>query len=562
MPRITINGKDLEFTKGQTILQVALDNEIEIPHYCYHPGLSIVANCRICLAEVWAPNPKTNQLEAIPKLLPTCQTPAGEHQVVYTDSPKAIANQKAVMEYLLINHPVDCAVCDQAGECHLQDYSYQYGRSQARFAEEKIKQPKKDVGKHVLLYSDRCIMCTRCVRFTREVTGTGELMVTGRGATEQIDVFPGVPVDNELSANVIDICPVGALLDKDFLFQQRVWLLTKTPSIDGITASGDNISIEHNKGIIYRIKPRVNMDVNKWWITDEVRYGWKHVHSDQRITMPQVKGEEPYQSSEAPLAYEAAYALVNRRLAEAGRMALLVSPMLSCEDAYLLATYVRSIDPDAILAMGPVPRHGQDKTFPGSSAGAGFKLYAEKAPNARGVRRVLSKMSDSVLDFEAFTKALQKESSINAVVLTGNYPSDWATGALLAALDAGESRQNGRFVALIDTLNTKLVDRADVVIPGATWTEKAGVFENANGRLQAFERAITPIDYTKSESQIALDLAAASAASDLGLQHAIYNPAVVRQTIASTLGLPEFIQNVHYPAVLGEVESDMALIEL
>src|SRR5687767_8627116 len=130
MPRITINGKDLEFTKGQTILQVALDNEIEIPHYCYHPGLSIVANCRICLAEVWAPNSKTNQLEAIPKLLPTCQTPAGENQVVYTDSPKAIANQKAVMEYLLINHPVDCAVCDQAGECHLQDYSYQYGRSQ------------------------------------------------------------------------------------------------------------------------------------------------------------------------------------------------------------------------------------------------------------------------------------------------------------------------------------------------------------------------------------------------------------------------------------------------
>src|SRR5687768_1116787 len=133
MPRITINGKELEFQKGQTILQAALDHEIEIPHYCYHPGLSIVANCRICLGEVWAPNPKTGKLEAIPKLVPTCQHAAADGQVVYTDTPKAIANQKAVMEYLLINHPVDCAVCDQAGECHLQDYSYQFGRGMARF---------------------------------------------------------------------------------------------------------------------------------------------------------------------------------------------------------------------------------------------------------------------------------------------------------------------------------------------------------------------------------------------------------------------------------------------
>ncbi|MHC5028692.1 MAG: 2Fe-2S iron-sulfur cluster-binding protein, partial [Planctomycetota bacterium] len=147
MPTITIDGRELEFEQGQTILQVALENEIEIPHYCYHDGLSIVANCRICLAEVWAPNPRNdNKLEAIPKLLPTCQTPAGVDQVVHTHSPKSIANQKAVMEYLLINHPVDCAVCDQAGECHLQDYSYQYGRSQARFQEQKIKQPKKDIG--------------------------------------------------------------------------------------------------------------------------------------------------------------------------------------------------------------------------------------------------------------------------------------------------------------------------------------------------------------------------------------------------------------------------------
>lgn len=551
MPKITINGKEVEFTKGQTILQAALENDIAIPYYCYHPGLTIVANCRICLGEVWAPNPKSGKLEAIPKLMPTCQTQCGEGQVVYTDSPKSIANQKSVMEYLLINHPVDCSVCDQAGECLLQDFSYQYGRSQARFAEEKIKQPKKDMGEHVLLYADRCIMCTRCVRFTREVTGTGELMVDGRGAKEQIDIFPGVPLNNELSANVVDICPVGALLDKDFLFQQRVWFLNKTPSIDGITASGDNISIEHNKGVIFRIKPRTNMEVNKWWITDEVRYGWKHVHSDQRITLPGLKSREPFEPTEAPLAYEAAYEEVNSRLSRAKRIALMVSPMLSCEDAYLLASYVLSIDPQAILCVGPVPMSGQDKTFPG-----GFKLFAEKAPNARGVRRVLCKLAKSgkVFEFDALAAALQKDSQIDALVLTGNYPSDWPTAALLNAIDAVK----GRFVALIDTLHTRLVERADVVIPGATWAEKAGVFENATNRLQAFERAIEPIDYVKTEAQIALDLIAARG----GDRPAAFNAAMVRKQMALAHDLQEFLQSVHHAPVIEEIEPDMELVEL
>ncbi|MHC4320464.1 MAG: 2Fe-2S iron-sulfur cluster-binding protein, partial [Planctomycetota bacterium] len=180
MPTINIDGKDCEYQSGAMILQVALDHGIEIPHYCYHPGLSIAASCRICLVEVWAPNPRAdNKLEPIPKLLPACQTQAGDGQVVYSDSPKAIANQRAVMEYLLINHPVDCPVCDQAGECYLQDYAYQFGRGVSRFSEQKLKQPKKDLGPNVLLYADRCIMCTRCVRFCREVTGTGEMMVEG-----------------------------------------------------------------------------------------------------------------------------------------------------------------------------------------------------------------------------------------------------------------------------------------------------------------------------------------------------------------------------------------------
>lgn len=550
MPSITINGKEVPFEPGQNILQVALDNELEIPHYCFHPGMSVVASCRICLAEVWAPNPRNdNKLEPIPKLLPTCQTAAADGQVVFTDSPKAIANQKLVMEDLLINHPVDCAVCDQAGECLLQDYSYQYGRSQSRFQERKIKQPKKDLGPHVLLYSDRCIMCSRCVRFCREITGTGEIAVEGRGAMEQIDIFPGMALDNELSANVVDLCPVGALLDKDFLFQQRVWFLKKTPSIDGITASGDNISIEHNKGVIYRIKPRTNLDVNRWWITDEVRYGWKFIHSEDRLRMPAVKGEDAFEDVEAPLAYEAAYTRVNDGLSGADSVTLLVSPMLSCEEAYLLAKFVQQHKADATLAVGPVPTVGENKTFKD-----GFTMYAEKAPNARGVKRVLSAMSKNVLDYSGFMDAMRQAKGNSAVVMTGNYPSEWITQDMADAL-------KNIFLVLIDTLSNRLVDQSDVLIPGATWAEKSGTFENANNRLQAFERAIDPIDFVKSEAQVALDLSAMASEGRVGAAPK-YNAANVRQQMAQSLGLSEFTSEIHLPAGQETVESDMQLVEL
>ena len=550
MPTITINDKVCQFEPGQVILQVALDHEIEIPHYCYHPGLSIVANCRICLAEVWAPNPRNdNKLEPIPKLLPTCQSTAGEGQVVYTDSPKAIANQKAVMEYLLINHPVDCPVCDQAGECYLQDYAYQYGRGVSRFQEPKIKQLKKDLGPHVLLYADRCIMCTRCVRFAQEVTGTSELLVQGRGATEQIDVFPGIALDNELSANVIDICPVGALLDKDFLFQQRVWYLKSTPSIDGLTCSGDNIWIEHNQGKIYRLRPRTNMDVNTWWITDEVRYGWKFVHDENRLTLPAIRGEDPYERTEAPLAYESAYAKTNELLDAAKHIAVMISPMLTCEDAYLLARYALEHDAEVTLSIGPVPRHGKDKTFPG-----GFTMYAEKAPNARGVRRVLEKFSANVLDYEAFLGRLRSNKGIDTLLITGNYDSDWVTADFIKAL---ENRAD-RAVILIDTLPTALIDRAAVVIPGATWAEKAGTFENVNNRLQAFDRAIKPIDYCKSEAQIALDLEA----DRTGEEPVVYGAEQIRRTMADVHALGEFVNDVHLPPEAQTVESDMEIVEL
>jgi NADH-quinone oxidoreductase subunit G len=552
MPELTINGKKHAFKPGQTILQAALDQGVEVPHYCYHPGLSVVANCRICLGEVWAPNPRTGKLEAFPKLVPTCQQAASEGMVVYTDSPKAVANQKSVMEFLLINHPVDCPVCDQAGECHLQDYSYQYGRGQSRFTEAKNKQPKKDVGPNILLYSDRCIMCTRCVRFTREVTGTNELMVDGRGATEQIDIFPGMALNNELAGNVVDLCPVGALLDKDFLFQQRVWFLKKTPSIDGITASGDNISVEHNDGRVYRIKPRVNEAVNKWWITDEVRYGWKFVHSESRITMPAIKGKPAFDALKPMEAWRDATAAVEIAMkaltASKKNLALLVSPMLSCEDAYHLARYALKVDPEAMLAIGPVPFLGEDKTFPG-----GFTIRAEKAPNARGVRRVLEALAGGkpVANAQGFESALAS-GKFAAAIVTGNYPSDWVTPSLLKALSGLTT------VVAIDTLANAITAMASVVLPGAVWIEKSGSFENANSRLQAFEKAIDPIEHAKSEAQIALNLLGAR----IGKPAADYCPATTRSEMSKVAGLDSMSNALHAPEHSETVESDMQMVEL
>lgn len=552
MPSITINGTQIEFDPGINVLQLAIDHGIEIPHYCYHESLSIPANCRICLAEVWQPNPRNeNKLESMGKLIPTCSLPAADGMVIDTETPKAIGNQKAVMEYLLINHPVDCPVCDQAGECHLQDYSYQYGRGQSRFQEDKNKQPKKDIGPNVLLYSDRCIMCTRCVRFTREVTGTDELFIDGRGSQNQIDVFPGAALDNELASNVIDLCPVGALLDKDFLFQQRVWYLKSAASIDPITASGDNIYVEYNDAQVYRVKPRQNDDVNGFWITDEVRYGWKFVHAEDRIEIPAVAGEDVFDEKLAREAWSIGIAETNRLAREAveqgSGLAMLVSPMLSCEDAFLLATWAQAIDPKAIFGVGPVLHKGEEKTFPG-----GFRTCSEKAPNARGVRMVLEACTSTApLEVDAFFDRIAK--GIGCLVVTGNQPSAWVTEPALDSIKA-----SGANVIQLDTLPNRLTPLASVVLPTATFAEKSGTFQNRDGRLQAFERAIAPLFYCKSECQLALDLIAALR----GESSQRYDAVAVRTSMAGVTGL-EAMSEVQTPVVkAARTENDQVLIPL
>ncbi|MEM7709710.1 MAG: molybdopterin-dependent oxidoreductase, partial [Pseudomonadota bacterium] len=488
----------------------------------------------------------------------------------------------------LINHPLDCPVCDQSGECFLQDYSYKYGRGVSRFEETKLKQAKKDLGPHVYIYADRCIMCTRCVRFAREIPETAEIMIDGRGNQSQIDVFPGVALDNELSANVIDLCPVGALLDKDFLFAQRVWFLKNTPSIDGITASGDNISIEHNEGKIYRFKPRTNMDVNKWWITDEVRYGWKFVHSDNRLQSPQHRRFGTLVDTDFSRAMEDAIELITERTVNAGkRLMVMVSPMLSCEDAYALATLARSIDEVAILGLGPVPIDGEDKHFPPSAPEDDpkrFTMYAEKAPNERGVRRVLDAINKHRSpSYDTLVKKLKGEADVGAIILTGNYPSAWATDELMEQLITPA-------VVMIDTLDSRIREVADIVLPSVTWTEKAGTFENANNLLQTFEQAIPVVTNAKSEGQIAADMTALLKGRELDRpstnyaqvivdegpgqvpgatdvisipRATLFNPANTRQEMAENHpALEVFTTDVRTPKTEAVRETDMEMVEL
>jgi len=304
---------------------------------------------------------------------------------------------------------------------------------------------------------------------------------------------------------------------------------------------------------VYRVKPRANDAVNKWWITDEVRYGWKFVHSDSRLTMPSVKGGDAFDPLRPVEAWQAAVAAVDGamttlRTVAKKHLALLVSPMLSCEDAYHLARYALSVDPDALLALGPVPTQGQDKTFPG-----GFTIRAEKAPNARGVRRVLEALAGGrpVANAQGFEQALAS-GQYGAALVTGNYPSNWVTPSMAAALKGVAT------VVAIDTLPNAVTEMATVVLPGAAWVEKAGSFENATNRLQGFEQAIDPVEFAKSESQIALDLAAARA----GKPAARFDAGATRAEMAKVAGLESMTSAHHAPEASATVESDMVLVEI
>ncbi|MEP0847210.1 MAG: (2Fe-2S)-binding protein [Phycisphaerae bacterium] len=497
MPKIIIDGKTVECREGIPVLQAALEAGWDVPHYCYHPGLSIVASCRLCLMEMKMPHPQTQELAWAPKLFPSCQTPVKDGMEVRFHSPAVERNQKHVMEYYLLNHPLDCPVCDKAGECCLQDYSERFGNASSRMIDEKYKNPKKDIGSKTLLYQDRCVLCTRCVRFADEVAGSGELRVIDRGHRAEIDVFPGVPLENELQGNVVDLCPVGALLSKDFLFKQRVWLLESTPSISPADSGGAAIWIDHNEQGIHRVRPRWNEKANGYWISDEQRWNWRYVHGDRRLRAPGVRRGGDLQ----PARWEELPEIVRYRFSQAAAAdggaacAAVLSPMMSCEEAWLLATFMRGVAPQSTLALGFVPVDGADKRFP-----KGFTIRAEKCPNRRGIERLIEHFGGATLKFDELVKSAA-EGKFKAAYVVGGYPTTWVAKEHAAALAKIET------LVVHDIFPSLLDASAAVQIPGASWAEREGTFMNCDGLLQPFERALRPLDGVKPDGQFLHELA-------------------------------------------------------
>jgi len=447
---------------------------IEIPHYCWHAGLSVVASCRMCLVESGTRNAETGEINVVPKLVPACQTPAKDNTVFVTNSDRVKQSRAFVEEALLMDHPIDCPICDKAGECHLQDYYFEHGQAQRRADIRPFTSKKRDVGPTVTLFVDRCVMCTRCVRFTREISGTSELMVIDRGSHDEIDVFPGHPLDNRMSGNVVDLCPVGALGDKDFLYEQRVWFMEKHDGVCTGCSTGCSIYVEENQDTVYRLKPRENPRINQWWMCDEGRYGYHHVHSTKRL----VGAVRRDRSGTTAIEWEQVFTELPKSLASAGPLAAVLSPHLTVEEAYLLATYIRGLDPAARLVVGPAPIEGTDETFPN-----GFTIRAEKCPNRRGVEEIVKHFGCEAEVFEAVQSDMAA-GLIGGVWVSGGYKTDTFDSATATTLSSG------KFLIVQDLFASPLMEAADYQLPGPAFPEREGSYVNAADRLQTVPWAI------------------------------------------------------------------------
>jgi len=481
MATILVDDQEIEIGDDERLngIEAARRAGVEIPHYCWHPGLSVVASCRMCLVEAGKRDAETGKVTMIPKLVPACQTPARDGTVLVTNSEKILQARARVEEDLLLRHPIDCPICDKAGECHLQDYYFQYGQGSRRADVRPFTSRRRTLGETVTLFVDRCVMCSRCVRFTREITGTGELMISNRGSHEEIDVFPGFPLANNMSGNVVDLCPVGALGDRQFLYTQRVWFMKSHDGICTGCSTGCNTHIDENQDHIYRLRPRENPHVNQWWMCDEGRYGFHHVHSPSRVLEPFRRDGDT--GERQPAEWHDFGAEIDRRLRAAeGRIVAVLSPHLTVEAAYLLACYVRDVDPRAVVAMGPIPQRGADERFAN-----GFTIRAEKCPNRRGIEEIVAHFMDRIVGWNDVLEQVGAE-PFAAAWITGGYIGDWVTED-----EAGRFEGVGTRI-VHDTFASPLWRQAHFGLPSATFAERGGCYVNHAGRLQWARWAVRP----------------------------------------------------------------------
>ncbi len=490
---VIIDGTEIEVAEHERLngIQAARRVGVEIPHYCWHPGLTVVASCRMCLVETGT-RAADGKISMLPKLVPACQTPAKDGTVFVTDSEKVQQARAMVEEDLLIDHPIDCPICDKAGECLLQDYHFEHGQGERRADLKPFTSRRREMGPTVTLFVDRCVMCSRCVRFTREISGDAELMVINRGSHEEIDVFPGYPLDNHLSGNVVDLCPVGALGDKDFLYKQRVWFMKKHEGVCASCSTGCSIWIEENQDSVYRLKPRENPHINQWWMCDEGRYNYGYIHSPQRQLEPRRREDAGYVNlewSQAPAELEARLREVVGG-ASGGRLAVVVSPYLTVEEAYLLCKVARKIDPNAVAAMGPVPVVGEDERFKN-----GFVIHAEKCPNRKGVAAVVRHFGGKATSWEQFLTELDG-GAFAAVWVTGGYRLPWIDDATAARFDGA------KLLVVQDLFDSPLWQRATYQLPGGGYAERSGSYVNYQDQLQFFKWAVRPPAGAKVEGHV------------------------------------------------------------
>jgi NADH-quinone oxidoreductase subunit G len=469
MPKITIDGKELEAENGKTIIQAALDNGIQIPHFCWHPKLSVAGNCRICLVEV----------EKMPKLAIACSTQIMDGMVVQTASPKVVNARQAVMEFLLINHPLDCPICDEAGECKLQDYAYTYSEGVSRFEFEKNRKPKRvELGPNVMLDTERCIMCSRCVRFCDEVAKKPQLVFTKRGDHVELTTFPGEALDNKYAMNTIDICPVGALTSRDFRFKARVWEMSSTDTICVGCARGCNTKMWVRNNEILRLTPRYNPSVNEFWMCDSGRLNtFKSVNADNRVKNPMVRREREL----VEVGWDEALSKVAMELKgfKKFEIAGIASPFATNEDNYLFTK---------LLAHLGVKKYDFKRYVVPDDADA-LLIDADKTPNSAGAVEVGVTPDEPAGRYTEILDGM-REGTIKAVYLTDDaLAGDPAALEALAKVD---------FLVVHASNESALTDLADIVLASATYAEKNGTMVNSQGYVQRIRPAVATLEHERS----------------------------------------------------------------
>jgi NADH-quinone oxidoreductase subunit G len=474
MPKCTINGKEIEVAPGTSVIQAAAKLGIEVPHFCYHPDLPVDGNCRMCLVEI----------EKMPKLQIACNTAVSEGMVVHTGSEKAVQAHRTTLEFLLVNHPIDCPVCDQAGECYLQDNYMGHGLHDSRIVlEEKVHKRKVvDLGP-IMLDAERCVLCSRCLRFEANVTGTNSFEFVNRGDHTEIATFENRPIEHNYAGNLADVCPVGALLSHDFRFKTRVWFLESTDSICGGCSTGCNLRVDQRDGIIQRFVPRRNTEVNKSWLCDIGRMSYKEVELASRVASARVRAGASWQAGTT----DAALDQVASKLKDAGSaVAFMASPQATNEDLFVFRTLADKVGGSLDFRVG----NPQDKLHEREDT---VLLRADRNPNTQGCLD-LGLARTGVVEI---VKACEG-GRVQVLVLQGPELLRTAEGRAAAA--------KVPFVVVMATHEGPELEAAHVVLPAAMWPEVDGTFTNYQRRVQRVRRAVPAPGDARPRFELAAEL--------------------------------------------------------